>query len=683
MLTLGFHGGHKRIDEDNRVGFALHDSAAVLIEDGEILAAIEEERLNRIKHSNCFPVQSIKYCLGQKNLTLSDIDLIATNSDEMVFDIYAKQAFIEHPEQHNPADGRKLLTSLFEREFGIDITTKLRFYGHHLAHAWSAYGPSGYANALILVLDGDGDNRSGMALLGEGPKITRLKEFNVAQSLGNLYTRIIGLLGYHRFDEYKVMGLAPYGDPSVYSGLFEQCYQLLPNGDYSLASPLEWLTRFDGAGFLTAKRKKGDRFTQAHKDIAAALQTMLEKIVLHILSHYRKITGRSNLCLAGGVAHNCSMNGKILYSELFEQVFVQPAAHDAGGALGAAYAALKEDRAFMSIKKVEHLYFGTHIGDDQLIEETLRSWSDFLSYEKVDSVAEKTARLLADGNVVGWVQGRSEFGPRALGNRSILADPRPAKNKLLINEMVKKRESYRPFAPSILEERVGDFYDVPKNQQEYPFMIFVVRTNENMRNTLGAVTHLDGTARLHTISKKTSPLYHDLISEFEKQTGVPVLLNTSFNNNAEPIVDTVEDAIVCYLTTGLNYLVIGDYVALKRGADLPASAYGSLVVGLPPWKRLVQRSTEVESGQIEVVFELESGVSHFFSKPVIRISVDMFKILQGADGGKTVSSLMVEAGIHDAEKIERITREIIELWSERAVILRPVQRNVTPERFVN
>lgn len=402
---------------------------------------------------------------------------------------------------------------------------------------------------------------------------------------------------------------------------------------------------------------------------------MLEKIVFHVLAHHKKATGQERLCLAGGVAHNCTMNGEILYSGLFKDVLIQPAAHDAGGALGAAYWALSQQRSLRRRSKAQHLYFGTHVGDDASIGETLRSWEEFLSIEKVERVVETTAELLGDGNVVGWVQGRSEFGPRALGNRSILADPRPAETQSVVNEMVKKRESYRPFAPSVLEDRVRDFFDVPERQTEYPFMIFVVRVKEEARSILRAITHLDGTARLHSVSRQTNPLYYELISEFGKRTGGPVLLNTSFNNNVEPIVDTVEDAITCYLTTGLHCLVIGNYVVRKREVDLSNPAYGRLVISLPRSRILAQRQSHLEGDRWKTVFELQNTVSRFFAPPVIAISKEMFRILHRADGKQPLSSLLDQEEIRDQRAVEEITGELVGLWSQRAVILRARHRD--------
>src|SRR5262249_1296171 len=283
----------------------------------------------------------------------------------------------------------------------------------------------------------------------------------------------------------------------------------------------------------------------------ASLQETLEDIAFHTIRYYRQVTGQKRLCLAGGVAHNCTLNGKLLYSGLFDDVFIQPAAHDAGCALGSAMHAYLQAKGSLSRPRLDHVFWGSDAGADDEIESTLSRWTELVEFEKVDNVAERAAQLLAGGSVIGWVQGRSEFGPRALGNRSILADPRPAENKRVINAMVKKREGYRPFAPSVPEEDAADIF-VPPPMKTAPFMIFVVDVREHQRALLGAVTHVNGSARVQTVSRSTNARYHRLLAEFKALTGVPVLLNTSFNNNAEPIVDSVEDAVVCYLTTGLH-----------------------------------------------------------------------------------------------------------------------------------
>lgn len=669
MLVLGFHGGAKREDEDNPETFSQHDSAAVLVRDGEILSAVEEERLNRIKHSNCFPVRAIQYCLSEHKLGLADIDCIVTNSEQIGVDFITKRRYLDNATLKIFPDGRQFVASLFEREFGVNVADKLRFCRHHLAHAWSAYGPSGYDSSLVLVLDGDGDNRSGTVSLAEGKKMWKLQEYWYNQSLGNLYVEIIKLIGYNRFDEYRVMGLAPYGNPEVYASLFEKCYQLLPDGNYAIEDTSVWLVHFGAAGLLDTARRKGEAFTETHKNIAAGLQAMLEKITLHIVTHFQKETKQKRLCFAGGVAHNCTLNGVLLYSGMFDKMFVQPAAHDAGGALGAALSVLYEEGIPVRKRRLPHLFLGTDVSDNGATERVLRSWEKFLNFEKVERVTEKTAQLIAQGAVVGWVQGRSEFGPRALGNRSILADPRPASNKLLINQMVKKREAYRPFAPSVLEEKLDEFFDVPRNRAEYPFMIFVLQVREDMRELLGAITHVDGTARVQTVSVRDNPKYWALIHEFEKLTGIPILLNTSFNNNAEPIVDSVKDAVVCFLTTGLNYLVVGDYLVSKKEYATLQSAYKTLAPSLPISRRLTKRRNFATPET--PIFQIEGTMSRHFARRTVEIFPEVFSVLLASNGRKSLHALFEETNVPEGGAREKAIVQILDLWSQRILILRP------------
>ncbi len=678
MIVLGVHGGSKRDDEDNRAGFMMHDSAAILLRDGQILSAIEEERLNRIKHTNCFPARAIQYCLNENGITLAEVDRIAVNSAEHMLDVAAKRNFLANARLQGPVSGRSYLANLFASEFGVDVAAKIKFCKHHVAHAWSAYAPSGYDNSLILVLDGDGDNSSGMVLTADGNKMSRLSEYGLDQSLGNFYTEMIALLGYSRFDEYKVMGLAPYGNPDTYGRLFEKFYRLLPGGNYQILDSNMTMMRLIDAGIADKARRKGEPFSQTHKDIAAALQVALENIVFHILRHFQTETKQKRLCFAGGVAHNCTLNGKILYSGLFDDVFVQPAAHDAGSAMGAAISVFHDECSGYRPQKLEHLFYGTAIGNtatatatQDTIGVTLNQWRNFLSFEKVDCIAARTAQLLAEGFVVGWIQGRSEFGPRALGNRSILADPRPASNKLLINQMVKKREEYRPFAPSVLEESLGDFFEVPSTRAQYPFMIFILKVREQFRDVLGAITHVDGTARVQTVSRSNNPMYWALIDEFRKLTSIPILLNTSFNNNAEPIVDSVEDAIVCYLTTGLHYLVIGDYCVCKKEMGPRHMAMEALAPSLPNSRRLVKRKGRRSDGKTGPIYEIEGTMSHFFARPVIEVTTALFHVLMGADGKKSLAQLFQENDIKDDCYRARIREEMHDLWAQRIVILRP------------
>jgi len=673
MIVLGIHGGDQLAHEDGADGFSLHDAAAVLTRDADIVAAIEEERLSRIKHSNSFPFHAIGACLDQGGVRWSDVDAIAVNLSEPFISLMERAAFLQDALRSGPPTAQSRLADLFRRAFGVDVRGKFRFCPHHLAHAWSAFIPSGFEESLILSIDGHGEFASGMVLRGEGRKISKLAEYSVGQSLGNMYTELIGFLGYTRFDEYKVMGLAPYGDPTVYEPLFNGFYKCLPDGNYVLKSAGERLADLQAAGLVGYARRKGQAFTQTHKDFAAALQVMLERIVLHILRHHRRTTGATRLCMAGGVAHNCTLNGKVLDAHLFDQVFVQPAAHDAGGALGAAWWAYYSAHPHGPRKSLSHLYHGTDVGSADEIRAALDRWSEFVELEEVPDIAAHTARLLADGAVVGWMQGRSEFGPRALGNRSILADPRPPGQKQLINQMVKKREAYRPFAPSILEERATEYFELPATQTEMPFMIFVVSVKEGKRRELGAVTHIDGTARVHTVSRAANPMLWELISQFEKITGVPVLLNTSFNNNAEPIVDSVDDGVTCFLTTRIDYLVVGPFLVRRKEASADRSPdWLALAPTLPPFKKLVKRARFDPERPSGWSYGIDSAMSRYFGPVSAEVSEDLFTLVLRADGRKSFRRLVEESRMRlENGSQERIAGEVLDLWSRRMIALRP------------
>ncbi len=531
----------------NTYGFG-HDSAAVLVENGTVVAGIEEERLNRIKHTNKAPISAMKFCLQSNNLKLEHIDKIAVNFDEMFINSILKEIHLIDKKQKEFYDARFYVQRALNEAFGETIEdNKIVFVPHHIAHAESTFKFSGFNKSLVLVIDGMGDNISGIVQSVEENKTETLYTIPYDISLGRYYLDVIRYLGYVMFDEYKVMGLAPYGDPIVYEAIFKKLYRLLPDGNFGIN-----FGRFSQFYDLGLPRRKGEPFTQVHKNISASLQYSLEEIVLHLIKHYKKVTNHSKLCMAGGVAHNCSLNGKILYSGLFDDIFVQPASHDAGGAIGAALYVTKSEMKDGSSVKLDHVYWGTDVSESKIIVEELDRWNKFIDIKKSDNIVNDTAKLLAEGSVIGWVQGRSEFGPRALGNRSILADPRPPENKDIINKMVKKREAYRPFAPSVLEEHVEEYFVIPTSQKQFPFMNFVLKVKEEKQSILGAITHVDGTARIQTVSKASNPMYWNLINEFSKYTGVHILLNTSFNNNAEPIVDSVYDAIVCFLTTKPN-----------------------------------------------------------------------------------------------------------------------------------
>jgi len=664
MLVLGFNGGPDYVHENTYGLFQFHDSACALIEDGEVLFAIEEERLNRIKHTNKFPVQSMRSCLNARDLRLSSVDLIAYYQSKEGADNYCKRRFRGSLEAAEFSDGTAFIQSLVQKAMNDKVDRgRVRFVHHHYAHAASAFALSGFDRSLILTIDGIGDGSSGMVMTGEETTLRQIADFPVSKSLGWFYVDVIRFLGFDQFDEYKAMGLAPYGDPAKYRKLFKEFCTLLPRGDYAIHKD-KLSSLYDVVGRLRAKEEP---FTQSHKDIAASLQETLEEIAFHVARHYSQLTRQKNLCLAGGVAHNCALNGKLLRSGLFENVFVQPASHDAGAALGSAlYAYYQERPKAKKLSRMEHVYWGTDIGGSQSVLSQVTKWKDFVSIKKSEDICGETAELLASGSVVGWVQGRSEFGPRALGNRSILADPRPSENKDRINQMVKKREAYRPFAPSVLEECVDEYFDVPTGQAALPFMIFIVDVKEDKRPILGAVTHIDGTARVQTVSKKTNGAFWRLIDAFKTITGVPMLLNTSFNNNVEPIVDSVEDAMVCYLTTKLDHLIVGDYLITKK--ELCWQDYSSLKPSLAPYATLHQVKKPGSDGSHSTFRSIQNTVGSDFQRS---ISPEVYRVLCLADGEKRLKDIMIELGETCDQKVQAVILEIIDIWIQRHIILRP------------
>ncbi len=649
MKILGISGSLQLVHEDSDGD--KHDAAAVLVIDGKVVSAIEEERLNRIKHTDKFPVEAIKFVLRQAGIGLQDLDQICYYG--------LPNYFFEKGE---PVPLAAKIQEVARTAFGCEIDEKkLYFVHHHLAHAVSTFYMSGFERSLVLSIDGQGDGISGMVLNGEGRKLDVLEKYSIENSLGIYYLNVIYLLGYKQFDEYKVMGLAPYGNPGTYRDLFKSFYILLPEGRYNID-----LKKVKKLYLLTPRRQKDEPFKQIHMDIAAALQESLEDMVMHILRHYQKKYHHTRLCLVGGVAHNCTLNGKILYSSLFEDVFIQPAAHDAGCALGAALYRYFELNSQAPFPPLEHFYWGTPLEEDNSIKAALEHWQDFIQYEKSDHIAHKTAQLLAEGAVIGWFQGKSEFGPRALGNRSIVADPRPPENKDIINEMVKKREAYRPFAPSIMEEYVEEYYEIPFKSKKFTYMIFVVKVKEDKQKILGAVTHIDGTARIQTVPREMNPAYWELIDEFRKITGVPIVLNTSFNNNAEPIVDSVNDAIVCFYTTKLNYLVIGDYLIRKK--EVPYDTHLKLFLTLPRHNILTLTNKFVSLNEAKKIYEIKNNIDNGYRST---LSPEVFHILNEADGKTTLGDLMEKTGATGDETKKKILNEIIDLWGKRFITLNP------------
>lgn len=669
-MVLGISGGGDLPYQESKIldiGAISHDSAAALVHDGKVVAAIEEERFNRVRNTGKAPINAIQHCLDSYGVKMSDIDKIVYPTTELELGIATVNNRIIN-EGFKEKTAKEWIIGMISKTFGVNMAQdSICFADHDLCHAAAAYFSSGFDKSLILTLSGSAYDRtappfgSGGYIVGASDgSFDILDNINITNSLGVYYLTIIRLLGCGKNDEYKVMELAQYGDPNKYRRIFKKTYTLLPEGKFLIN--LMYCEMF--FSFFTPRRK-GESFTREHKDLAAALQEALTTIVLHVLEHYRKTTGYTKLCLSGGVANNYLMNGKILLSGLFDEVFVQPASHDAGNALGGALYISRMLDPDAASERIRHFYLGTSIGDNDKINSIISKWGKLVSFNKEDNITGTTAKLIADGFVAGWVQGRSEFGSSALGNRSILADPRVGGVKSTVSEMLNEDEGCVPLAPSILEEYLGDYFEVGKSKASLSYMNFTLETKGDSRKILGAVIHPDGSSRVQTVSKTTNEKYWGLIDEFRKLTGIPLLLNTPFNNGVEPIVNSEEDAIVCFLTTKIDYLVIGDYLISKR--DIQKMNYLDLMPMRPVNSELKKSVGHSDDGSTDSAYEIRliSEESHKQS-----ITETLFNILEVCDGKKSLDTLFSVSNIKDCEK-EELLDEILELWSLRLIILRP------------
>jgi predicted NodU family carbamoyl transferase len=668
VIVLGLSGNLSREDIDlapNMTRQFLHDSAACLIRNGELVAAAEEERFNRIKKTTKFPINAIRACLTIAGVSPREIDAVGHYFWESTVDRMLTSLYLSHTEM--PMRGsREIITGYLNDGLGFDLPNdRLLYVEHHISHAMSCFIRSGMEEALVVVMDSASETNSTTIYSGRHGQLEPLGAYNRRKSLGQFYEAGIRLLGYDFGDEYKVMGLAPYGNVDTYRDLFDSMCTLKDNGDFELRPEFDVLLSHG-----VRPRRRGEKFNQLHKDLAAGLQHTLEKLALHVIGYWADYTGLRNLCFVGGVAHNSSLNGLILRSGKFQEVFIHPVAHDAGAAEGAALATANQLGAPpFKQPRMRSASLGLGLGTSAEIEKVLASWSDLIQYEQPADIVAAAAGLLADGAVLGWAHGPAEYGPRALGNRSILADARPSGNKERINSMVKKRESYRPFAPAVTAEAAETYFDIPETRANYDFMSFVVPVREERRAELGAVTHVDGSARLQIVGPGSNKRFYELVRKFGELTGTPVLLNTSFNNNAEPIVQTVQDVITCFLTTELDYLVIEDFLVRRRPSR--SMAFDDLVVHFRPVTRLAQRIRITPAGAREVVHEIYLD---YTAGPRTEISSTVFELLRPTNGLLTIRSLAssVQGGLS-----QDVRRELYALWQQRLFVLRPADSAFT------
>jgi carbamoyltransferase len=586
-----------------------HDSAAALIEDGEVVAAAQEERFTRKKHDARFPAAAVEYCLAQAGTDLGGIDYVAFYDKPLLkferlletYLAFAPKGF----QSFRMAMPLWLREKLFQKDLlrremkrhadGFDWDSRLLFAEHHQSHAASAFYPSPFEEAVVLTMDGVGEWATTSVAIGRGRELDMVKEIHFPHSLGLLYSALTYYTGFKvNSGEYKVMGLAPYGEPRFAQLILDHVIDLKEDGSFRL--DLSYFDYCTGLRMTSQKfhdlfgappRKPEEPLTQRHMDLAASVQKVLEEAVLRLTRGLAKETGIANLCLAGGVALNCVANGKALRDGAFKRIWVQPAAGDAGGALGAAYAVYHRFCDRPRLGNVQDLMKGGYLGpefEQQEIERRLAGAGAKFEVLADGELIGRTAEALEEGKAVGWVQGRMEFGPRALGNRSILGDARSKSMQSVLNLKVKYRESFRPFAPSVLREDVSDWFEL---EEDSPYMLMVADVVERRRrqmtederalfgieklnvprSEIPAVTHVDYSARIQTVHEETNPRYHALISAFKGRTGCPVIVNTSFNVRGEPLVCTPEDAFRCFMGTEIEVLAAGNCLLRKEEQD--------------------------------------------------------------------------------------------------------------------
>jgi carbamoyltransferase len=585
-----------------------HDSAAAILKDGEIIAAAQEERFSRIKGDAAFPTEAVKFCLARAGATLADLDAVAfyekpVRKFNRLLGTYfgfapeGRETFI--PAMRAWLGGKLDQESMIRADLakiGPGLKAPILYSEHHLSHAASAFYPSPYDEAVILTLDGVGEWATTTVSHGKSASLSIEREMHFPHSLGLLYAAFTDYTGFKvNSGEYKVMGLAPYGEPRYAKAIFDNLIDMKDDGSFRLdQSYFTYATGFTPTNekfhalFGGAPRKPEQMLDQRHMDLAASVQAVTEEIVLRMTRSLARETGAQNLCLAGGVALNCVANGKILRDGSFRNIWIQPAAGDAGGALGAAQLAYHhhfgKPRAPANGKDAMH---GSYLGPDYSqadIEARLTAAGAKFTVAPIEDVIEQTAQALADQKAVGWFQGRMEFGPRSLGCRSILGDPRSASMQKTLNLKVKYRESFRPFAPSVLEEDVAEWFE---QETPSPYMLLVAPVKEQHRrqmtaeeqalfgieklnvprSSIPAVTHVDYSARIQTVSPETNPRYYGLIKRFKDKTGCGVVVNTSFNVRGEPIVMTPEDAFRCMMGSEIEWLAVGQCILRKEDQD--------------------------------------------------------------------------------------------------------------------
>ncbi|HBJ39137.1 MAG TPA: carbamoyltransferase [Planctomycetaceae bacterium] len=552
------------------ISFSMHESAACLVQDGKLVFACAEERLSKLKQDASFPALAIQAALDFAGITAADVDHVAIAWDRPgraewhtmkllltgqfpLSRMRLERTVMSLVQGRRHRGGLRKYTHRFSSP-----NAKLHFVNHHLAHAYSALAPSGYRDAAILVIDGRGASEATTLWHAKDGHVSKVGEYRYPDSLGVFYAGITAMLGFKPLsDEWKVMGLAAYGRPTYNLGELIKVNE----NDCKVEGWKFFGRSDDDLGKLEqvlGPRRDPNAITQDNKDLASSAQAACEQAMLALLRRVTEQTGERKLCLAGGVALNCKANGELLRSGLIDEIYVQPAAGDDGACIGAAYRIHEQVTGSLPYVRDENSYLGTEHGDDE-VESVLKTYK--LSYYRKNDPSQEAARLLADGNLIGWFQGRMEFGPRALGNRSILSDPRFAENRDKVNAAVKFRENWRPFAPSVLEEKAPIYF---QDFRHSPHMILSFWATEEGKRLIPAVVHVDGSCRVQSVTRESNLRYYELIKQFGEMTGVYAVMNTSFNLKGDAIVESPKDAIQTFFTSGLDHLVIGSFIVSKK-----------------------------------------------------------------------------------------------------------------------
>ncbi len=553
-----------------------HDSAAALVMEGNIVAAAAEERFNGKKHTGDFPAGAIRYCLAEAGLRLDQVDEVAHGFDYAPYEmLYSLDPLSQR--LYREVYSRDKLLAQVRRDLGAFPAERVKHVEHHLSHAASAYFTSGWDECLTVVVDGMGEVNGATVYEARGGRLKSLRQISAGDSIGILYSLVTLHLGFDfNADEYKIMGLAPYGDPGHYRAFFDEAVRLQPDGTFRIPILALNRTRDDRENYLRSRaylaenliaaRPPAAEITDDHRDVAAALQACLDRAMEHLCVHFARKTGLRRVALAGGVALNCTANGKLMRSGAFDEVYVQPAAGDDGSALGAALHRAAHAGELIN-RRMPVPFLGPAHGPAEIAAAIDRAKDrvEVTHFADLSQACAAAADLIAAGRVIGWYRGRMEFGPRALGNRSILADPANPGMRDRINAMVKMREAFRPFAPAVALDEVDRWFDLPPGT-ELPYMIIIADVRQPHRAELPAVTHVDGSARVQTVSARENPDFYALLRAVGERTGRRMVLNTSFNVKGQPMVNTPQEAVDTFLGTGIEFLFLENALLRRKGS---------------------------------------------------------------------------------------------------------------------